>query len=460
MNFALNDIIAAISTSPGMGGIAVIRLSGSGCHEIARSFFKPLSPDCAFEANRMYAGWIIDPADGQPLDEVLYVRFVAPRSFTRQDVVELQIHGGSRHARYILDRLLENGVRLAEAGEFTLRAVLNGRIDLTRAEAAADLIAARSDGALKAARRQLSGELYRMCEEARRRIVSTLAMIEAYIDFPEDELPQNERAGESAALEQIRLLLERAADTYRRGRLLADGALVVICGAPNAGKSSLMNRLARRERSIVDAAPGTTRDVVEEPYQAGGIAVRLADTAGLRQAEGGIEARGVEMAWEQLDSADLVVWVVDASKNAGQEEALIAARLAGRKGILLLNKCDRPAPSDAPQPEKLWPQAESLRVSAKTGDGIDLFEKLLEDKLSGEDSPADVPLITSARHHAALSGAAAALMRAIAAINSGLESEFTACELRDALTALADITGATGNEELLEDIFSRFCIGK
>ncbi len=459
MNFAINDIIAAISTPTGMGGIAVIRLSGCGSHELAKRFFKPLAQNCGFEANRMYAGWIIDAENGEPLDEALYVRFAAPRSFTRQDVVELQIHGGGRHARFILDRLLENGARLAEAGEFTMRAVLNGRIDLTRAEAAADLIAARSDGALKAARRQLSGELFRMCENARRQIVSTLAMMEAYIDFPEDELPQHDRIAECAALDEIRLLLEKAADTYRRGRLLAEGALVVICGAPNVGKSSLMNRLARRERSIVDSAPGTTRDVVEEPYQAGGVAVRLADTAGLREAEG-VEARGVEMAWKQLDSADLVVWVVDASRVPGREESLISERLKDREGILLLNKCDLPAPAEAPKPEKLWPQAAALHISARNGDGIEHFEKLLEEKLCGEGSPAGVPLITSARHHTALSGAAKALIRAVDAINNGQEAEFVACELREALSALADITGATANDELLEDIFSRFCIGK
>ncbi len=459
MDFAIKDIIVAISTAQGQGGIAIVRLSGEGCHKLARPLFAAYSKDPEFEPYRLYPGKIIDPEDGQNIDEALYVRFKAPHSFTREEVVELQIHGGRRHAAQVVELLIKRGARLAGPGEFSLRAFLNGRIDLTRAEATADLIEAQSDGALLAARRQLDGQLFDLCEKARQKLSQTLSLIEAYIDFPEEDLSDSERISESQLLKDVRDTLAQAADTYKRGRIVAEGALVVIAGAPNAGKSSLMNRLSRSERSIVDEQPGTTRDIVEHTCQIGGVAVRLADTAGLRDAQG-VEARGVKLAWDKLDVADIVIWVLDNSKPEGEEELLISEKLKDLNGILLLNKCDRPQADPPPDPDRLWAKAKTLQVSAKTGDGVEQLEKEIEHRLLGADSLADVPLVTSARHHAALEQAANASAVALEGLHSGLDFELIACDLREALDALARLVGVTTNEELLDGIFSRFCIGK
>lgn len=443
------DTIFALSSGAGAAGVAVVRLSGAGAGQALTSLAGRLPPP-----RRAAPARLSDPSSGAPLDRALTLWFPAPASFTGEDVAELHCHGG----RAVVDGVLGAlgrlpGLRLAEPGEFSRRAFVNGKLDLTAAEGLADLVAAETAAQARQALRQLDGALGALYEGWRERLVGALAFVEATLDFADEELPPDtlERArGDAAAV--AREVAAHLADGGR-GERLRSGAEVAVVGPPNAGKSSLVNRLAKRDAAIVSATPGTTRDVVEVRLDLGGLPVTVADTAGLRATPDAVEREGVRRAERRARTADRVIAVVDATGGAA---AAAAAMRPGGAGVVALNKCDLLDPGAAaalPARVGAWP---AVAVSCLTGAGIDELAAALAADLGAAEGAGDGPPLTRARHRNALEGCASALRRFAAAS----EPELAAEELRDAARALDRITGRAGVEDILDAVFAGFCIGK
>jgi tRNA modification GTPase len=457
-----DDTIAAIATAPGAAGLAVVRVSGRDAIAIADAAFEGVAPLASAAGNTLHHGWALDAA-GERLDEVVAGVFRAPRSYTREDVVELSCHGGRIPAGRVLGALLGAGARLAGPGEFTLRAFLAGRLDLAQAEAVADLIQAETASAHALALAQLSGELSRRLEEVTESVTEATAEVEARVDFAEDvggvEVPAHVVEAITAARDALLALLEGSA----WARAVREGVRVPLVGRPNVGKSSLFNALLGESRAIVTPLPGTTRDLVSEAIELAGVRVTLADTAGLRDASEPVEAIGVERAGEALDSSALALWVVDGSSPITAEDIGIARRLAGKRVLVALNKCDlKGAVDPAALGALLDGEAHRIvAVSATRGDGLEALGAAL-----GELLGAAVPdgglgaAVGNARHVDALDRARAALERALEAARAGAPGEILALELRESLHAIGEVTGVNVGEDLLDRIFSRFCIGK
>ncbi len=452
------DTIAAISTPPGEGGIGIVRLSGRDAFAIAKNMFvSSRGRDIESCRARVFHGEIRD-AQG-PVDEVLVHVMRAPHSYTCEDVVEINAHGGAGPLRSILELTLHHGARLAEPGEFTKRAFLNGRIDLVQAEAVIDRIRAQTDAALRAAASAAGGALSTTIYAMREVLVNALARIEAAVDFPEEDVPEliDEalRGSLNAALARIKELLA----TAEAGRLYREGARLTIVGRPNVGKSSIFNALLRDARAIVTAVPGTTRDVLEEVITIQGVPVRISDTAGLRDSADEVERIGIERARGALNTADIVLLVLDASQPCTEEdEALARDVLAlGTPVVIALNKNDL-APA-SPPPSWATEVRACVPLSAKTGEGLKNLEGALGVVLLG-DAPIspDQGMITRIHQRDSLCRAAQALERLTA--NYEASPEFLSIDLRDALQALGEITGDTTPEDILDRIFSQFCIGK
>ena len=392
--YTLDDTIVALSTPAGQGGIGIVRLSGPESRAILRALF--VAPDGAasrFASHRLYHGHIVDPDTGRRVDEVLAVYMRAPRTYTRQDVVEIDCHGGAAALRAVLALCLAAGARAAGPGEFTLRAFLNGRIDLAQAEAVRDVVAAQTGASLRVAVAQLGGRLSQRVAALRRLLVEALAYLEAAIDFPEDELPPRDVAADLAAAAADLHTLSREAE---RGMLYRQGLRVAIVGRPNVGKSSLLNALLRHDRAIVTPIPGTTRDTVEETLNLRGIPVVLVDTAGLGESDDAIERLGMERSRASLERADLVLFVVDGSCAPQDADRRVAEALGERRAVVVANKSDLPAIAGC---ETLLPAAPLARVSALTGEGIDALEECLVDLiLSGAAAAAEEPLASNPRH--------------------------------------------------------------
>ncbi len=486
MQTSTNDTIAAVATPPGIGGVGIVRLSGPEALEIALRLFRRSSspaassgfgdrvPDAAFwtpESHRLYYGHIIQPGTNQILDEVLLAYMRGPRSYTAEDVVEIQAHGGPLLLRRVLDAALGEGARLANPGEMTLRAFLNGRIDLAQAEAVMDVIGARTDEGLKLAVEQLQGRLSQAVQAARQDTLGALAMIEASIDFPEEEVPSPDpealRAGITAAAARVEHLLAGA----EQGRIYRDGVRAAIIGRPNVGKSSLLNALLRADRAIVTPIAGTTRDTVSEYANVRGIPVQLIDTAGITESTDPVEQIGVRRSREAAATADLVLLVLDSSEPlTGQDEEVSAALYAlgfsgsdhGRPVILVLNKSDLPARLDTGEAQTRWPGAPAVSTSTLTQRGIDdLEEQMRALALAGQvTASADETLVANTRHRDALRRAAEHLSAAGKTLDAWLPLDFVSIDLHGAVDALGEITGETATEDLLERIFHDFCIGK
>ncbi len=450
------DTIAAVSTPPGEGGIGIVRLSGPDAVAIAgRVFVSTTGRDIAHANRRVFHGHVAD-AQGGIVDEVLLHVMRAPHSYTREDVVEINCHGGAGPVAAVLDETLRQGARLAEPGEFTLRAFLNGRIDLVQAEAVVDQIRARTHAGLRAAATAASGALSKELHAMKDNLADALARIEASVDFPDDDLPElvDEplRIRLEKTLERMRALLS----TAEAGRLYREGACIAIAGRPNVGKSSLFNALLRDARAIVSAQPGTTRDRIEETIALSGVPVRLVDTAGLRHAHDEVERIGVSIARDAMQTADIVLLVLDASCPATEEDAALAEELRAleRPVWVAWNKIDL-------APESLPPAGFHglTPISALTGEGVEALEKDLAGLLLGGASIApDQGLITRVHQRDSLRRAAEALERILARF--GESPELLSIDLRDALDALGEITGETTPEDLLDRIFASFCIGK
>lgn len=451
-----DDTIAAVATPAGRGAIGVVRLSGPEALTIAARLFRGRDPR---DMPGFTAAYGFVEEGGERLDEALCLVMRGPRSYTRQDVVEFQCHGGPVLLRRVLAAMIREGARPAQPGEFTRRAFLAGRIDLAQAEAVADLIAGETAAAARAALDQLSGVLSRDLSALQRRLAEMLARLEAGIDFSDEEDVVAVEPGElSACLAETGAEMSRLIHSAGRGRLLREGARVVIAGLPNVGKSTLMNALIGQERVIVTPLPGTTRDVVEDLIEISGVPVRLFDTAGLREGGDNVEAIGVSRARAALAGADLVLLVLDGAAPISEEDRAIARELE-RRALIVVNKSDLPPAVEREAIQALAAGGKALRISALTGQGIPELLKEIGQALLG-DAGAAIPAMTNLRHLQALARALSALRGAQNALTKNLSAEFMASDLRLSLTALGEITGATADEDLLDLIFSRFCIGK
>jgi len=455
---SLDDTIAAISTPLGQGGIGLVRMSGPHALAIARRLFRPArgSADAAWPPFRLRHGHIADPATGERVDEVLAAYMPAPRTYTRQDVVEINCHGGVVPLRKVLELTLREGARLAEPGEFTLRAFLNGRIDLAQAEAVLDVVNAHTEAALRLAVHQLDGHLSGEIRQVRESLVAALAYLEATIDFVEDEIPPQDVG---PVLRDAAAALQRVLRGADQGIIYRQGIRTAIIGRPNVGKSSLLNALLRMDRAIVTPIPGTTRDTLEETLNLSGVPLVLVDTAGIANGSTNlVEQLGIERSREALRRADLILMVVDGSEPLQQEDWEIARLAQERPTVLVINKSDLPTVAGIVD---LLPGAPRVQVSALTGEGLDdLKTMILHQVLGGEVMASDGILVTSARHKDVLARAQGHVQKAAKTFHDGLPADFVTIDLRAALDSLGEVTGQTVTADLLDSVFANFCIGK
>ena len=466
----MNDTIAAISTPLGEGAIALLRVSGPGAVVLADAIFRGKKSAAALAARVQQFGAIFD--GGQKLDDVLLTVFRAPHSYTCEDTVEIACHGGVLVTRRILELLLKGGARSAEPGEFTQRAYLNGKMDLTQAEAVMDLITAQTDLALRAATEQLEGRLGERIRALRERLLGLLAHVEAFIDFPDEDIDPDTGDALLQKLTAVRNEIEALLATAGQGRVLREGVRTVIYGAPNVGKSSLLNLLLGYERAIVSARPGTTRDVIEEVINLRGYPLRLVDTAGIRESDDEVEREGMARTRRQVERADLVLQVVDASAPSGADDPSAAVSagdppaegsaggspaetVAPLDGVLLvLNKSDLGEHAS-------WRGTEGVRISCLQNDGLAQLEDAIIARITGgHAAQRDWSVAINARHQACLAKALAYSDAAQRALAERLSPEFVAEELRGALDAVGEVVGKADSEEILGKIFSTFCIGK
>ncbi len=451
------DTIVAVATPPGTGGIAVIRISGPDARAIAaRCFDKPVE-----ENRKALHGWIRQ--NGEPVDEVIVTLFRKPHSYTGEDVVEISCHGGSFVSRRIVDLMIQAGARPARPGEFTERAFLNGRMDLSQAEAIADLIHAQTEASRRAAVSQLEGKLSERIRSVRQELVRLCGLLEVELDFSEEEMEFASRKELSDTVSHSIAMCDELLESYKRGRIFREGVRVAITGSPNVGKSSLLNALLERERAIVSETPGTTRDVIEEAMDVDGILFIVSDGAGLRETEDTIEKEGVRRAEARVREADIVLLVLDGSRPILPEEKNKIQHILemNPQNIPIINKSDLPTNVLLEELEHIWGDKAALKVSAKTGQGIHaLINKLKDTALGSGHLQKSEATLTRARHFHAIQTARGQLEEAQNAINLKTSQEFIALDLRGALDALGEITGETTTEEILNGIFSEFCIGK
>jgi tRNA modification GTPase len=454
----VHDTIAAISTSAGEGGIGVIRVSGPAAERIAADIFTGKGSG-GLESHRFYYGSIGDPADIGVIDEAMVVLMRAPRSYTREDVLEVQCHGGTLVVQRVLDLVLRRGARPAEPGEFTKRAFLNGRLDLVQAEAVIDVIRSKTDAALVLAQHQREGLLSRRIAVVRERLLRALALVEAHIDFPEDEVGSLAMADIASLARESGGEIEALLAGFDEGKVLRDGVAVLIAGKPNVGKSSLLNTLLKEKRAIVTSVPGTTRDIIEEVVNIRGLPVRMLDTAGVRETNDPVEQEGVNLTLERIPRADLVLFMIDGSRPYDLEDLMIERLLGNSRVIVVRNKIDLPVQAELPN---ALSQHVVVHISTRTGEGIEQLRSSIHDTfLNGTARDRrDYVALSRARHRDALAKGQAALDRFHLGIAAGSPLELLASDLREALRAVGEVTGESAPDELLDLIFSQFCIGK
>ena len=442
--------IAAISTPVGVGGIAVIRVSGEDSVEIVGRVFEASVNLLDVPTHTVHYGHIKDDS-GERIDEVLVTVMRAPRSFTGENVVEIGTHGGYVASKRVLDSLIKSGAYPAGPGEFTKRAFLNGKVDLTEAEGVIDIINAKNERAQKNALGQASGRLSKRIEEIRKALISLAASMQVLIDYPDEDL-------EDVTIEDIGMVcskekenIEKLIDSQKRGKLFTEGILTAIVGRPNVGKSSLLNVLLGEERAIVTDIAGTTRDVIEESVDLDGVILRLMDTAGIRDTDDRVEKIGVERSYESIEKADLVLAVFDATSDLTDEDREILEKTKNSKRIIIINKNDI---SDKTPLDGIY-------ISAKTGEGIDKLSCTIKDMYEwGNLEKSDEPIVTNMRHVTALYRAKEKLQNVISGAKSLVPSDILSIDLNDAIDALGEITGATVSEDIVAEIFHNFCVGK
>lgn len=465
---SLDDTIVAISTPVGEGGIGIVRLSGADAVALAARLFRSAGGRTLTEvkSHTIHYGRVVDPATGEPVDEALVTVMRAPRTYTREDVVEINCHGGVIPLKAILRLLIREGARLAEPGEFTKRAFLNGRIDLSQAEAVIDVIRAKTSHAERLALQQLEGRLSAKIHGIRERVAELCAGVEAYIDFPEDEIEGVEEEWMMSAVHDVAGQLGALLRGYDEGRLYREGVAAAIVGKPNVGKSSLLNALLDADRAIVTEIPGTTRDVIEEHLAVGGIPVKIMDTAGIRETHDLAEMEGVRRSLRALRHADVVLAVFDGSMPFDEADRVVLENMGDKAALYVVNK------SDIPDPSFTIPGAAGerpvVRVSALTGEGIEALRDAVyrlivpasaSDGKAGM-SPGETVFITHLRHKDAVERAYHAISEAGGGLQGGDPLEVIALNLRESLDYLGEVIGVVTTEDILDRIFSRFCIGK
>jgi len=454
-----HDTIAAISTPLGEAGIGIVRLSGPQAESIARNLFHPYGDNTkALNSHHLVLGQLIDPAQGEVVDEVLVSLMQAPHSYTREDVIEINCHSGYGVLARILDLVLAHGARLAVPGEFTQRAFLSGRIDLTQAEAVLEVIQARTSASLRVAAQHLAGRLGQEIRDLKDRLTEILSWVEAAIDFGEEtpELVCDEVRRELTALEGRLQVLQ---DSYTQGRLFREGLDVVIAGRPNVGKSSLLNRFLQEERVIVTEIPGTTRDVIEEMVSIQGLPVRLSDTAGLRPAQDRAEELGIQRTQERLARADLIIYLLDLSQPLAPEDELQLNALIGRSVLLVLNKADLVPVLPVETLRSRWPFP-ILTISALTGQGLHQLTNTIFQTATGNGLSRQGQIVTQARHRQNLVACLKFIKQGQTILSTGQPLELLALDLQEAVRQLAEILGEEIGDDVLDRIFAQFCLGK
>lgn len=448
-----NETIAAIATPSGEGGIAIIRISGSRSLEIADKIFS--GPVHQFKSHTAHFG-LIRNEKGERVDEVLLLVMLGKRSFTGEDTVEIHCHGGSLIARRVLETVLATGIRSALPGEFSFKAYINGKIDLAQAEAIQELISAKNEMALNAASEQLQGSLSTKIQSFQKRLTTIAAILEAWVDFPEEGLEFATIEDTCSSLEIICEDIEKLAASFHDGRIIHDGISICLIGSPNVGKSSLMNALLDKDRAIVSPIPGTTRDVVEDHLRLNGFNIKLIDTAGIRKSTDVIEQEGMRRSKEAMNKADLILLVLDASREMDQEEILLMQSLPVSKALVIWNKIDI-ANHSIPAVE--FPHL--VKISAKRKIGLEDLGSLIDHVIWKNGMPdREEVLITNVRHKEALVSAAASCRKVIEGLTKNVSPEFISLDMRQALAELGKIIGVDVSEDVLSAIFSLFCIGK
>jgi tRNA modification GTPase len=459
----LDDTIVAIATPPGRGGIGVIRLAGSEACSITAPLLRlkhALEPGRAVFGELVDPGSSEDPAVEKRIDEVVVTFFAKPHSYTTDDIVEISAHGSPVVLRHILELVLARGARLAEPGEFTMRAFLNGRIDLTQAEAVRDLIDAQTLFQAQVAAQQLEGTLSRSLKPIKQKLVELIALLEAGVDFAEDDISVLADATIRSHIVEVQAPLGELARSFAYGKIVHDGLTLAIVGRPNVGKSSLFNRLVERERAIVTATPGTTRDLVSETVAIGGIPVKLVDTAGIRHALDEAESIGIQKSKEAFADSDLVLVVLDASQARTQEDQALLDQARARRAIVVENKSDLRR-SEISSRTDIEDPGPVVSTSAVTGEGIAILREQILRHIGGENgSRGETGFLTNVRHQRLVLESLTAIEAATVAVEQRVPHEMLLLDLYNALRALDEITGATTNDDILNLIFSTFCIGK
>ncbi|WP_029518969.1 tRNA uridine-5-carboxymethylaminomethyl(34) synthesis GTPase MnmE [Paenibacillus polymyxa] len=457
----LSDTIAAIATAVGEGGIAVVRVSGPDAVTEVEALFRSKTPLSKAQTHTVHYGHIIDPQSQEKVEEVLVTVMRAPRSFTTEDVVEISTHGGVVAVKRGMDLLLLQNIRLAEPGEFTKRAFLNGRIDLSQAEGVIDLIRSKSDKAFSVALKQVDGQLSQNIRRLRHVLVETLAHIEVNIDYPEHDVESFTSDLIKDKSSQVMMEIDRLLHMAEQGKILREGLTTAIVGRPNVGKSSLLNTLAQGERAIVTDIPGTTRDVIEEYVTINNIPLKLLDTAGIRETMDVVERIGVERSRTAVSEADLLLIVINANEPLHEDEMALMEQIRGRQAIVIMNKMDLPAQVDRDLLLRYVPEELIVPMSVKENEGADRLEQAISKLFfSGKLESADMTYVSNVRHIALLKKARQSLVDAYEAADQFVPIDMIQIDVRLAWEHLGEIVGDTAHDALIDQIFSQFCLGK
>ena len=460
----MNSTIAAISTATGAGGIGIVRMSGDNCFNILKKIFIPANKKFNWNNIKGYSmkyGYIINSKTKEKIEEVLVSFFVAPKSYTTENMCEINCHGGSIVERKVLNECLLNGAELAEAGEFTKRAFLNGRIDLSQAESVIDIINAKTDKEAEASFNQLQGRLSEEIEKSREDLLDLMSDIEASIDYPEYDIEETTNEKAIDRLNKIEKQLKKLEKTFDNGKLLREGVKTVIIGKPNAGKSSLLNNILNEDRAIVSDLAGTTRDTIEEFINIDGVPLKLVDTAGIRKTDDTVERIGVKKAISLIKDADLVIAIFDSSEKLDEDDYKILELIKNKKSIVLLNKCDLSPRSFETINYISNSNKNVIKASMKTKKGLDKLYKMISDMFNNNEIEMnDGIIITNIRHKTQIHKAIESIKRTKESINQNMTIDIVAIGIKEILEDLGEITGNNVSEDIIDKIFSKFCLGK